>query len=538
MSEHQIDHENRCIAFLRAGRYCEAIEVASAFPLNQISARFTYNYALAVLRSGDPVKSLAILRETSHDSPLHARLKIEALAELRRPSLLVSLLAEVIERFPSHAVDFTFFAVAELLYHRGFQESRIFIDAAVKLLSQAGFGGMVELRERRALIGQMEDALDAMLYDATKEAVYIKQKVAGPDAPQVSWGDVVAGHYSGVDSRIIVMLDGIVPSETFVEGDGIYVRGKDESRAPELPLTKDFIGFQLKGATLSHVADVPELSTNARSYLPEISAGNSIAHLGLCVTSNQTSRIGIAEGIIVPPLGDVGYFNGILNGLFSLLMWKEFFSHAVLFVPEPCHSVVKYYLDVLRAPKSQTVIGPNCDAFQCQTALCLVNEGRAIKASTLRLMQRLVRKHILIGEKSSSRRVYISRRKASQRRLLSEHEIEMTLSRLGFDILVLEDYSPVEQLARCAAAEIIVAPHGAGLTNIFACENLKFLIELMPNDYHVRGFENLARQMGATYAALFGQTVLAGSMAEMTWSIEASHLVRLLRRFGLIDASE
>ncbi len=64
------------------------------------------------------------------------------------------------------------------------------------------------------------------------------------------------------------------------------------------------------------------------------------------------------------------------------------------------------------------------------------------------------------------RRLYISRADAPKRRILNEAEIMTRLEPFGFERVVLSNM-PVEQLvAAFANAEVILAPHGSGLTNI------------------------------------------------------------------------
>jgi hypothetical protein len=64
------------------------------------------------------------------------------------------------------------------------------------------------------------------------------------------------------------------------------------------------------------------------------------------------------------------------------------------------------------------------------------------------------------------RRLYISRADASGRRILNENVIVDRLKRLGFERLVLAEMSVPEIVSAFANAEIILSPHGSGLTNI------------------------------------------------------------------------
>jgi capsular polysaccharide biosynthesis protein len=77
-----------------------------------------------------------------------------------------------------------------------------------------------------------------------------------------------------------------------------------------------------------------------------------------------------------------------------------------------------------------------------------------------------------------SSRIVISRRKASSRHIVNEEALIDTLTPLGFQAYVLEDMSFIEQVALFARAEVIISPHGAGLTNMIWAQTSPLIIEL------------------------------------------------------------
>ena len=82
-----------------------------------------------------------------------------------------------------------------------------------------------------------------------------------------------------------------------------------------------------------------------------------------------------------------------------------------------------------------------------------------------------------------SERIYISRGKASYRRIVNEEEVVGCLEKFGFRTVKLETMSVAEQ-ARClAAAKVVVAPHGAGLTNLVFCSPGTKVIEIFSPIY-------------------------------------------------------
>ena len=81
-----------------------------------------------------------------------------------------------------------------------------------------------------------------------------------------------------------------------------------------------------------------------------------------------------------------------------------------------------------------------------------------------------------------SKRLYVSRRLATRRRVLNENELEPVLLEHGFTFVDLEKFSFAEQVSTFAEAEIVVAIHGAGLTNmVWAPPNCKIMEIMDPN---------------------------------------------------------
>lgn len=76
------------------------------------------------------------------------------------------------------------------------------------------------------------------------------------------------------------------------------------------------------------------------------------------------------------------------------------------------------------------------------------------------------------------KRVYVSRADAMFRRILNETEVIRALRPYGFTPVVLASLSATEQMQIFASAEVIVAPHGAGLTNLMYCDPGTKIVEI------------------------------------------------------------
>lgn len=85
----------------------------------------------------------------------------------------------------------------------------------------------------------------------------------------------------------------------------------------------------------------------------------------------------------------------------------------------------------------------------------------------------------------TGKRLYISRAQAKYRHVLNEDQVLSLLERFGIESVVLEQLTMAEQIRLFAQAEIIVAPHGSGLSNLAFCSSGTTVIELF-SPYYVR----------------------------------------------------
>jgi hypothetical protein len=98
-------------------------------------------------------------------------------------------------------------------------------------------------------------------------------------------------------------------------------------------------------------------------------------------------------------------------------------------------------------------------------------------------------------------RIYVSRRN-STRTPENESEIEQILTSLGFQILNCSQLSLHDQFNAFHNAEIVIGPHGAGLTNLMFCQKGTKVIELIPSAFHNPCYEHLSSLSALQYKAL------------------------------------
>jgi hypothetical protein len=101
-------------------------------------------------------------------------------------------------------------------------------------------------------------------------------------------------------------------------------------------------------------------------------------------------------------------------------------------------------------------------------------------------------------------RLYLARTGAKLRAPVNEEALIERLAARGFDVLTATDANHPEQIARFRSARLIVAPHGAGLTNLLFTRTGARVVEIFPANFAKSPYWWLARRLGIAYAPVFG----------------------------------
>jgi capsular polysaccharide biosynthesis protein len=88
-------------------------------------------------------------------------------------------------------------------------------------------------------------------------------------------------------------------------------------------------------------------------------------------------------------------------------------------------------------------------------------------------------------ESESFERIYITRRKAVQRKLLNDEEIIAILEDYDFKVICAEDYSLEEKISFFKSSKYLISIHGAGLTNMLFMPKGSSVWEFRKNDKKV-----------------------------------------------------
>jgi capsular polysaccharide biosynthesis protein len=139
------------------------------------------------------------------------------------------------------------------------------------------------------------------------------------------------------------------------------------------------------------------------------------------------------------------------------------------------------------------------------------------------------------GCRKNRTRIYISRGDARYRRVANEEDVIDVLRSFGFVVCTPEKLSLPDQIEAFGAAEIVVAPHGAGLTNISFCPIDAVVLEFFSKHYLDSSYRLQSSVLGHRYYFMVDTETRLQSTAplERDMVVNLTRLRRWLRLLGL-----
>jgi capsular polysaccharide biosynthesis protein len=206
-------------------------------------------------------------------------------------------------------------------------------------------------------------------------------------------------------------------------------------------------------------------------------------------------------------LGWGNYYHWLLQGLPRLIAILRVAERRNIkrFLAGPMRPFVSECLDRLQIDRSQVEeIPSHSPAIRCELLLS-ANLPRH-EAPSPRWAVDAVRNLFADAESESARpRIYLSRGTASRRRVVNELEVVDMLRRLGFVDLRFDNMTVAEQAAAIRGAAVVVAPHGAALTNLVFARAGTRVIEIIPANNPQPFFWHLSDRVKLDYEAVIGR---------------------------------
>ena len=116
-------------------------------------------------------------------------------------------------------------------------------------------------------------------------------------------------------------------------------------------------------------------------------------------------------------------------------------------------------------------------------------------------------------------RVYLDRRRATERRVVNEDEMIEMLAEKGFAVVSPDPGSIRQQITSLASARVIVSPHGAGLANMSFAPSGCEIVELSYPSGNPPQISTLARACGHRHWALPCDTVPVAGLRPGRWDM-------------------
>ncbi len=162
---------------------------------------------------------------------------------------------------------------------------------------------------------------------------------------------------------------------------------------------------------------------------------------------------------------------------------------------------------------------------------------------TIKFLRQTFLSKVSLARVNYSKRIYISRARAKSRHVINESEVLDLIKKYGFQTVFLEEMSVLEQVAVFANAEVIIAPHGSGLTNIVFCSPHTKIIELFSPHYVRTDYWAIGQQLQLEHYYSIGEVFDCATLRHLMYqnaltediAVNLSSLELILRSAGIIN---
>jgi capsular polysaccharide biosynthesis protein len=137
-----------------------------------------------------------------------------------------------------------------------------------------------------------------------------------------------------------------------------------------------------------------------------------------------------------------------------------------------------------------------------------------------------------LAARAPDRRIFISRERSRGRRITNERDLWAMLHRRGFEKVFMEDLPFPAQVRMMQQARILLAPHGAGLTNMLFCPVGSHVVEIADPGFPNPNFYALAAGLGLGYWLLNAQAGKADHPLDRDLTVDVAGVEEVLERIG------
>lgn len=206
----------------------------------------------------------------------------------------------------------------------------------------------------------------------------------------------------------------------------------------------------------------------------------------------------IKEGIWITDNWSSGYFHWLTDALPRLLASRRINETYPVLLPEQ-YEQIGYVRESLNLIGASVLFYKNSVPSIVKKLLLVSHTADTGNYNGL-LINELREKLLASYSARGERKIFISRLKASKRKIINETEVVDYLRSNSWEIHYFEDYSLGKQIGIMAETKYLIGLHGAGLTNMLFMRQGGKVLELRnENDSHNNCYFSLASELAIDY---------------------------------------
>ena len=236
--------------------------------------------------------------------------------------------------------------------------------------------------------------------------------------------------------------------------------------------------------------------------------------------------------------GSPNYYHWLIDNLPRLLHIKPHIGRERLLVPENLLPFQRRTLELLGYGADRLIFVGNHECVRASRVLVpsLLAMSTFPHPDVVKMLRRwfLFKRH----PDKPFRRVFVSRADAQSRRLVNEDALWPILSSHGFERVVLGQMSFDEQVRLFAEVDVLLAVHGAGMTNMVFMPPKSRVIEIACAQHPATFFTHLALVSARPYRAISAEAVTVGEGGNPLggdWSLNPDVLEQTLAQLGRLE---
>lgn len=233
--------------------------------------------------------------------------------------------------------------------------------------------------------------------------------------------------------------------------------------------------------------------------------------------------------------GSPNYYHWLVDNLPRLLHVKPHIGRERFLVPEKLLPFQRRTLELLGYGEDRLIFVGDHECVSASRVLVpsFLSMSTFPHPEVVKMLRRwfLFKRH----PEKPFRRVFVSRADAQSRRLVNEDALLPILSRHGFERVVLGHMSFDEQVRMFAEVDVLLAVHGAGMTNMVFMPPKSHVVEIACAQHPSTFFTHLALVSNRPYRAISAEAVTVGENGNPLggdWLLDPDVLEQALAKLG------